>query len=266
MEVEVRKRRVPLVRLGKTGLKLSKLGFGTFDLGPQGLNLTPEEGGRILAEAFRLGINFWDSSEDYGSHPHIASALQAVPRKEVVLSTKTDARSGDEARRSLAHSLKELGTDYLDIFFLHHVQSVWADGCPSLVKELRDVKATGSVKAIGVSTHSPPVLRQVSKCEDVDVVMTICCKADRATVERYRTHIPIEDGSIAAMLHETKAAHLRGKGTIAMKVLGTAAPPLIRDYRASIQSIANLNFVDAMVIGMKGLDEVQKDVEAVASG
>src|SRR3990170_6767176 len=110
---------VPMVNLGTSGLKVSKLGFGTFDFGVPSLNISSEEGGRILMESYKLGVNFWDTSDDYGSHFHVASALKGLPRKEVILSTKTSARSGKEAIKSLDKSLKELNTDYADIFLLH---------------------------------------------------------------------------------------------------------------------------------------------------
>lgn len=93
--------KVPKVKLGSSGLVVSKLGFGTFDFGVRSLGIVPEEGCRILSEAHRLGVSFWDTSDDYGSHPHIAAALRVIPRKRVVISTKTSAKSGEEAGKSL---------------------------------------------------------------------------------------------------------------------------------------------------------------------
>ncbi len=258
--------KVPMVNLGVTGLKVSKLGFGTFDFGVSSLNISPEEGGRILVESYKLGVNFWDTSDDYGSHPHVASALKRVPRKGVIISTKTSAKSGEEARKSLKNSLKELNTDYVDIFLLHFVKSDWIDGCHQVLEELSDLKTTGIVKAIGLSTHSVTVVREASKFEEVDVLMTICCKADQAMISRFRERIPLEDGSIEEMFHAIKLAHSSGKGVIAMKVLGSSAPPLVRDYQSSMKSIAQLDFVNAMVIGMKSLDEVKKNAKVILSG
>ena len=258
--------KVPIVNLGGTGLRVSKLGFGTFDFGGSSLNISPEEGGRILVESYELGVNFWDTSDDYGSHPHVASALKRVPRKEVVISTKTSAKSGEEAKKSLKSSLKELNTDYVDIFLLHFVKSDCIDGCHQVLKELNDLKTTGIVKAIGLSTHSVTVVREASRFEELDVLMTICCKADQAMISKFRERIPLEDGSIEEMFHAIKLVHSSGKGVIAMKVLGTSAPPLVRNYDSSIKSIAKLEFVDTMVIGMRSLDQVKKNVNVILSG
>jgi aryl-alcohol dehydrogenase-like predicted oxidoreductase len=261
--------KVPVVNLGNTGLKVSKLGFGTVDFEVP-LNLSPEEGGRILMESYKLGVNFWDTSDDYGSHPHVASALKLTPRKEVVISTKTSAKSGEEARESLKSSLKELDTDYIDIFLLHYVKSDWIDGCRRVLKELNEMKTTGIVRATGLSTHSVTVVREASQFEEVDVIMTICCKASQALISKFPKHIPLEDGSIEEMFHAIKLAHKSGKGIVAMKVLGGTvrgpAPPLAENYESSIRSIAKLDFVDAMVVGMRSLDEVKKNIKAILSG
>lgn len=256
---------VPMVTLGDSALKVSRLGFGTVYFGVPSLNISPEEGGRILAESYKLGVKFWDTSDNYGSHPHVASALRHVPRSEVVISTKTGAKTGEEARKSLRKSLRELDTDYVDIFLLHYVESDWIEGCRQVLRELTDMKTTGIVRAVGLSTHSVAVVREASQFEELDVMMTICCKADQAMIDQYPEQIPLEDGTIEEMFRVVELAHNGGKGTVAMKVLGTSAPPLVRNYRSSVKAIAELDFVDTMVIGMKSLDEVKKNIEAILS-
>jgi len=260
--------KVPTVKLGKTGLRVSKLGYGTVDFRDP-LNLSPEQGGRILVEACELGVNFWDTSDDYGSHPHVAWALKHLPRKKVVVCTKTSATNSKAVKKSLVSSLRELDTDYIDIFLLHYVTSDWIDGCKPVFKQMNDLKSTGMVRAAGLSTHSVSVVRAASEIEEVDVIMTICCNASQAVVNKFRDYIPLEDGSINEMFDAVKLAHTMGKGTVAMKVLGGRvrgpAPPLVKDYESSIGAIAKLDFVDAMVIGMRSLDQVKKNVKAVFS-
>jgi len=257
--------KVPMVNLGSTGLKVSKLGFGTVYFGVPSLNISAKGGGRILIESYRLGVNFWDTSDDYGSHPHVASALKHILRRKIVISTKTKAKNSTEAKNSLKSSLKEFNTDYVDIFMLHEVGYDRIEECREMLKELNDIKSTGTIKATGLSTHSVAVVRAASQFEELDLVMTICCKANQAFINRFRELIPLEDGSIGEMLHATKLAHDNGKGVIAMKVLGCGAEPLVRNYQSAIKAIAQLDFVDAMVIGMRSLDEVKKNVKAVAS-
>lgn len=257
--------KVPKVNLGSTGLKVSKLGFGTFDFGVPTRKISPKDGSQILIESYKLGVNFWDTSDDYGSHPHVALALKHVPRKEIVISTKTSARDGEEAKKNLEDSLKELDTDYVDIFLLHYVKYDWIDDCYQVLKELTDIKTTGIIKAIGLSTHSVAVTRKAGQFEELDVIMSICCEANQVLINKFRERIPLEDGSIEEMFHAIKEAHDNGKGVVAMKVLGNSAPPLVRNYQLSIKSIAQLDFVDTMVIGMRSLNQVKNNIEVILS-
>lgn len=258
-------RRVPPVKLGNTGLEVSKLGFGTFDFGIPSLNISPKEGGRILIESRKFGINFWDTAEGYGTHPHVAYALKHLPRGEVVVSTKTYVRSIKGVKESLKNSLKELGTDYVDVFMLHCVERGEIGKCRQLLKWLSDAKTSGEIRAAGLSTHSVAVVREMARSDDVDVIMAVCCGADQETIDKFHGRVPLKDGSINDMLHAIELAHSDGKGTVAMKVLGGGAPPFVEDYRSSIKAIAQLSFVDAMVVGMRNLDEVRRNVEAIAS-
>jgi aryl-alcohol dehydrogenase-like predicted oxidoreductase len=257
--------KVPKVTLGTTGLEVSKLGFGTFDFGVPSLHISPRQAARILKEAHRLGVTYWDTSDDYGSYAHVAAGLRLVPRRETTISTKTDARSGREARRAFRDALRRIGTDYLDIALLHFVKSDWIQGCRRVLKELGEIKKAGVARAIGLSTHSVAVVREASRFEEVDVIMTICCKAGQAMISRYPGHIPLEDGSMKEMFDAMKLAHDNGKGVIAMKVLGTSAPPLVEDYESSIRGVAMLRFLDAMLIGMRNVDQVRKNVSAIVS-
>jgi len=257
--------RIPAVRLGATGIKVSKLGFGTYDFGVPSLKISPYQGGKILRRAHELGVTLWDTSDDYGSHPHIASVLKQIPRAEAVVCTKTGAESGREAAASLARSLEELGTDYVDILLLHAVDAGWLRGCRKVLRDLGKTKRAGTVRAIGLSTHSVTVVREAARFEEVDVIMTICCNVDQATLRRYRKLIPLEDGSMEEMRAALELVHHHGKGTIAMKVLGNGAPALVEDFASSIRWVAALEAVDAMVVGMKNAGQLMKNVRALAT-
>jgi aryl-alcohol dehydrogenase-like predicted oxidoreductase len=251
--------KIPKVSLGATGLSVSKLGFGP------PVDITPEEGRKLLFNAYKLGINFWDTSDDYGSHPHIASALKYVPRKDVVISTKTYAKNGKEAAQSLKRSLKELETDYVDIFLLHFVQSDKIEASQRVLKEMKELKTAGIAKAIGLSTHSVTVAKKAALFDELDVIMATCCKANQTLINKYNEFIHLEDGSMQEMLEALRLAHDNGKTVIAMKVLGGGAPPLVRNYQGAIMAVAQLRFVDALVIGMRNLEEIKKNIEIIES-
>ena len=90
------------VEFGATGLHVSKLCFGT---GTNGWNSRSEQSdlgidglSSLLLYAHSQGITFWDSADQYGTHPHIARALQQVDRSSVVVTTKTNSRKPNEVR------------------------------------------------------------------------------------------------------------------------------------------------------------------------
>jgi aryl-alcohol dehydrogenase-like predicted oxidoreductase len=96
---------VDYVTFGRTGLSASRLSIGTGTNGWAGRSDQTALGLEGLADLLRLayenGINFWDAADAYGSHPHVALALQGIPREAVVIATKTMSRSAEAVTRDV---------------------------------------------------------------------------------------------------------------------------------------------------------------------
>ncbi len=97
--------------LGKTGLKVTSVGFGCM--------ITSDAS--VIERAADIGINYFDSARGYqgGNNERMVGAALKSKRKNLVLSTKTGAGNKQGAMEHLDTSLKELGTDYVDIWYLH---------------------------------------------------------------------------------------------------------------------------------------------------
>src|SRR5579872_2350185 len=97
--------------LGKTGLKVTTLGFGCM--------ITSD--GSVIERAADLGITYFDTARGYqgGNNERMVGAALKSKRKDVVLSTKTEGHGKQDSLDQLDTSLKELGTDYVDIWYLH---------------------------------------------------------------------------------------------------------------------------------------------------
>ena len=128
--------------LGRTGLRVSVMGFGTGGPGLFGehIGLSAEQRRALVRRAFDLGINVFDTAQGYGeSEPRLADALQGLPRDEYVLSTKWDHAEWKSPRgvggqdgpvkqdpnglvEGVETSLRQLQTDRIDVFFLHGVR------------------------------------------------------------------------------------------------------------------------------------------------
>ncbi len=242
------------VQLGNTGITVSRLALGTDVLGrPKGWGPSPAEYALVLRQAFELGVNFWDTSDDYGTHPHVRFALQGLDRANIVISTKTWARDAAGAQRSLESSLAELGTDYVDIFLMHGVRPDDLDAALRTIRALRHAKADGLVRAVGLSTHYVAVANQVAEDTDVEVV--------------YVTFNPIgfdiDDGSLEDMSQAAARCFAAGKGVCTMKAL--ALGRLVYSLVPALQFSLNFPYSHSVLIGIKSTEELEADV-AIAEG
>ncbi len=150
--------------LGKTGLKVTSVGFGCM--------ITSDAS--VIERAADMGINYFDTARSYqsGNNERMVGAALKRKRKEVYLSTKTHAETRETALNQLETSLRELGTDYVDIWYLHGKESPEQvnDG---LLEAQRIAKQQGKIRFSGMSTHEPQrVFPWVAKNHAVDVVLT----------------------------------------------------------------------------------------------
>jgi aryl-alcohol dehydrogenase-like predicted oxidoreductase len=231
--------------LGRSGLKVSRLAFGTGYLdGPVGA------GARLLVEAYDLGVNFWDTSDDYGTHPHVGRALKEVGRDGVVVATKTYAATAVGGRRAVTRALKELGVEAVDVFLLHAVDSLdeLQTKQPAL-EALVQAREAGLVRAVGVSSHSRAVLRRLLAQPEVDVALVVV----------NQTGAWMKDAQPPAMRGVIRQLYRSGRGVYGMKALasgeitGTRVGPALRwAFR--------FPWVHSLCVGMTTAEELRANV------
>jgi aryl-alcohol dehydrogenase-like predicted oxidoreductase len=246
---------VERVALGATGLIVSRLAFGT---GSHGWNHRSEQTdlgidglAGLLCQAFDAGVTFWDAADQYGSHPHVARALQRVPRDQVVIATKTYSSSGPEVARDVERFLRELHTDVLDVALMHFVSDErWPHARAGAMEALSRAKERGLVRAVGLSCHSIGALRAAAASPWVDVVL--------ARINYDGVNM---DGKPAEVVPVLQQLYSAGKGVYAMKVLGCGA--LAADPRAGIEYALGLGVVHALAIGMSRREHVAENVALV---
>ena len=135
--------------LGKTGLKVSTVGFGCM--------ITSDPA--VISRAVDMGISLFDTSRGYqgGQNERMVGAALGAKRKEIVLTSKVDAKDRAGALAELETSLKELNTDHLDVWHLHGKNSP-QDISDELLEAQRAAKQQGKIRFIGVSTHNLPAI------------------------------------------------------------------------------------------------------------
>lgn len=251
---------------------VSRLIFGSepFNLkkGPDGNRTqgdkTPDEAADILKSALEVGVNVWDTSDDYGTHPHIKEALTRVKRSDVYIADKSNALSEEDGWKALDYSNKSLGTDYTDIMFLHNVMPVGVDrvdtsGKPyrsgSLFERMGALKAwvkakeSGRVRATALSTHNTRVLKQVLDVPEIDIVCTTLNMAGAV----------IDDGSLAEHLEAIRALKEDDRGVYVIKILN--AGRLRDNAQDAIRWAYQFHeIVDAWNIGMYDMNDVYSNI------
>lgn len=157
--------------LGKTGIKLSALGFGGIMLDQS----TPEQAAAWVKLAIDNDINYFDVAPSYGNAEEMMGPALAPYRKDVFLACKTGERTKEGARKELERSLKLLRTDHFDLYQLHavtkleDVDTIFADG--GAMEAFLEARKEGKVKLIGFSAHSVEAAMALMDRFDFDTIL-----------------------------------------------------------------------------------------------
>ncbi|MCX6626443.1 MAG: aldo/keto reductase [Candidatus Solibacter sp.] len=151
--------------LGKTGLKVTTVGFGCM--------ITSD--GSVVERAADIGITYFDTARGYqsGNNERMVGAALKKKRKDIVLSSKTAGKTKAEALAHLDTSLKEIGTDFLDIWYLH-AKDKPADVTDDLIEAQQIAKKAGKIRFAGVSTHAgqKELIPFLTANANIDVILT----------------------------------------------------------------------------------------------
>lgn len=244
------------VKLGPRGVELSRLAMGTGTDGVGGSsNQTRKLGVSGLANlfdaAFDQGVTFWDSADQYGTHPHVKEALKRAKRERVTILTKTHASTEKEMRADLDRFRRELGTDYIDILLLHcMMDDDWPDRKKGAMAVISEAQQKGIVRTHGTSCHTLGALKTAAAHPWVEV--------DLARINPAQKAMDADPQTVISVLKQMKAA---GKGVIGMKILGAGA--LRNRVDESLQFALSLDCVDCFTIGSESRAEMEDLVRKI---
>lgn len=244
------------VKLGPMGVEVSRLAQGSGTNGGGGSsNQTKKLGVQGLADLFRAGydngVTFWDSADQYGTHPHVKLALKGVPRERVSILSKTHASTEKEMRADLDRFRKELGTDYIDIVLLHAMMDDdWPERKKGAMAVLSEAREKGIVRTHGTSCHTLGALKAAAASPWVQV--------DLARINPAKVAMDADVPTVVSVLKEMKQA---GKGIIGMKILG--AGRLRTRVDECLQFALSLDCVDCFTIGAESRAEMEDLVHKI---
>jgi len=228
--------------LGKTGLKISRLGFGGIPIQKIDANGTK----KLIGELIKAGVNYIDTARGYTvSEEYLGFALEDV-RDQFVLATKSMARTKEAMEKDIDISLTNLRTDYIDLYQVHNpgasdIDKVMAPG--GALEALLEAKAAGKIGHIGITLHSVELFERVLDLQWVETIM-----------------FPYN-------IVETQAEDLIAKcaeksiGFICMKPLAGGA---IDDATTALRFIISNPAVDVVIPGMADSAEIAQNVSAIA--
>ena len=241
------------VMLGETGIEMSRMAMGTGTRGFGGSsNQTRQLGIKgvsdLLRAAFDEGINFWETADQYGSHPHVREALKKVEREQVVILTKTNSTTYKDVRSDLERFKQELGTDYFDIVLLHAVTDPdWNENMTGAMEALAEAKEEGIIRAHGISCHSLGALKTAADEPWVDVDLA-----------RYNPGGIRMDADVSTVRDVLTRMKQNGKAIIGMKVYG--AGELIHMKDECLEFHTGAGFLDSFTLGIESYEQL-KDIQ-----
>ena len=229
--------------LGKTGLKISRLGFGGIPI----QKIDAEGTKPLLHKLMEEGVNYIDTARGYTvSEEYIGYSLEGI-RDHFVLATKSMARTKDLMEKDIEISLRNLRTDYIDLYQVHNpnakdLETVMAPG--GALEALFEAREQGKIGHIGITLHSVELFEKALELDWVETIM-----------------FPYN-------IVETQGEELISKcaekniGFICMKPMAGGA---IDDANLALRFIINNPDVDVVIPGMADEKEIVENIEAVST-
>lgn len=230
------------VTLGKTGLKVSRLGFGGIPI-----QRIDAEGTKVLMhKLLDAGINYIDTARGYTvSEEYLGYGLEGI-REKFILATKGRGLTRDDMEKDVATSLHNLRTDYIDLYQFHNpslpdLEKITAPG--GALEALQAAKKNGSVRHIGITAHSAEVFAKALELDWVETVM-------------FPYNIVENQG--AELIQRCREKNV---GFICMKPLAGGA---IEDATLALRYIVQNPCVSVVIPGMASPEELRQNLSAAS--
>ena len=227
--------------LGKTNMKVNRVGFGGIPI----QRITQEETNKVINELIDKNVNFIDTARAYTiSEEYIGNAIEGK-REKFFIATKSMARDYESMKQDIEISLKNLKTDYIDLYQIHNLKpeeykTIFDEN--KAYKALLEAKEEGKIKYIGITSHS---LETIEKSIEDEKFSTI----------QFQYNI-IEDQADEVF----KKANKKDIGIIVMKPLAGGA---IDDAKLAIKYILSKDYIDVVIPGMESIEQVRENVSVI---
>jgi len=252
------------VTLGKSGIKVTRLAFGTGTVsGKVQRELGQEEFTRQVRYAYDHGIRFFETAESYHEmHTMLGVALKGVPRDSYRLMSKVTTREGVNPQEKIDELRTMANTEYFDVMLLHWQHTAtWPSDTARWQDGLLEAQSKKAILGHGASVHGLPALRRFPGNQFLDVAMIrMNHKGTAMDAEDYMTHGP---GNVDEVVTHVKEVRKDGMGVISMKLVGEGTFTTREDRQAALRFAFNNAGVDSVTIGYKSTAEIDEAIENV---
>jgi predicted aldo/keto reductase-like oxidoreductase len=251
------------VTLGKTGLKLSRLGFGTgSNSGQVQHDLGQEQFNSLIRYAYDQGITYFDCAQSYQTFPWLGGAIKGLPREKLFIQSKIGGQPEDILAAIDRHR-KVFNTDYIDSMLIHcMVRNNWTDPWKRIMDGFDAAKEKKWIKAKGVSCHSLPALRGAGQSDWTEVHL-VRVNPQGAFMDSEKEDINMATSPVAPVLEELKSMRAKGRGVIGMKMVGNGTFVEAADREKAIRFAMSRPELDAVVIGFKSRAEIDEAIQRI---
>ena len=260
--------------LGRTGIKVTALGYGASHVTEPSL----------IKRALDLGINFIDTRGDYSRGENeimLGKVIKGIRRKIIIQSkirirtkAKGEALYAPEMRKrlrlkmetSLNQSLKDLGTEYIDIMLIHGIKTPDIINHETIKEFLMEAKKTGKIRACGFSSHTNQVelVRDANRDNFYDVIM-VPYNHKGSYVHSRRGYY--NEWDQLSLEKEFKRAEKNGVGIVAMKTCsggpysadGVSRPT----YRNALEWVSSHSYISTMAVAMGNFKQIKENIQVM---
>jgi predicted aldo/keto reductase-like oxidoreductase len=250
-----------LVTLGRSGVKVTRLAFGTGSFSGRVQRELGQDGfTRLVRHAYDNGIRFFETAESYGEmHRMLGVALKGLPRDSYQIMSKVTTRDGVDAQKKFDDLRTLANTEYFDIMLLHWQHTAtWPVDTARWQDAILEAQSRKVVLSHGASVHGLPALRQVPANDWLQVAMIRVNHTGKSMdAEDYATAGP---GNVPEVVSRVREVRTRGRGVIAMKLAGEGTFNR-EDRRKAMRFAFRDAGVDCVTVGYKAPAEIDEAIE-----
>jgi 1-deoxyxylulose-5-phosphate synthase len=249
------------VTLGKSGIKVTRLAFGTgTSSGRVQRELGQEQFTRLVRHAYDRGIRFFETSETYGEmHKMLGVAMQGIPRDSYRLMSKVTTREGVDPGAKIDELRKLANTDYFDIMLMHYQHvATWPTDTTRWQDGILEAQSKKIVLGHGASVHGLPALRKFPGNKWLDIAMI---RMNHKGTIMDGEDFTASTGNVSEVVEHVKQVRGDGMGVISMKLVGEGRFTTREDRQAAMKFAFNNAGVDSVTVGYKNTAEIDEAIE-----